>query len=102
MDSIRNRGYLPSSIMAADGRIGTGSLLQLFSTAYLAIGGKKVQDTYDVIPFDGYPKEYEEIIISEVESYKDWIVHRTDLDMSHLAEMTRMQLWTLKPAHEKP
>ncbi|MEA3463185.1 MAG: hypothetical protein U9R49_14975 [Bacteroidota bacterium] len=101
MDSIRNRGYLPSELVDGEGSIGTGSLLQLFSTAYLDIAGKKERDTYEVIPFDCYPKENEEIIISEVESYKHWIVHRTDLDMSHLAEMTRKQLWTLKPAHEK-
>lgn len=101
-DSIRNRGYLPSSIMAADCHIGTGSLLQLFSTAYLDIAEKKEQDNYEVIPFDGYPKEHEETIISEVESYKHWIVHRTDLDMSQLAQMTRLQLWTLKPAREQP
>jgi hypothetical protein len=74
--------------------------MHLFSMAYLDITGKNERDTYEVIPFDCYPKENEETIISEVEDYKHWIVHRTDLDMSHLAEMTRMQLWTLKPAHE--
>jgi hypothetical protein len=73
----------------------------VFSSAYLDIDGKKKRDTYEVIPFDSYPKAYEEEIIGEVLSCKDWPVHRTDLDMSHLAEMTRMQLWTLKPAHER-
>lgn len=101
MDSIRNRGYLPSILMAGEGSIGTGSLLQLFSATYLDLTGKKEGGSYEVIPFDCYPKENEETIISNVESCKHWIVHRTDLDMSHLAEMTRMQLWTLKPAHEK-
>ena len=100
LDTIRNWGYLPSNLMVGEAGIGTGSLMQLFSTTYLDITGKNLRDTYKVIPFDAYPKEYAETIISEVESYKDWIVHRTDLDMSNLAEMTRMQLWTLKPAHE--
>jgi len=59
------------------------------------------KEAYEVIPFDSYPKENEEAIISEVESYKDWIVHRPDLDMAHLVELTRMQLWTMKPAHER-
>jgi hypothetical protein len=102
LEIIRNQGHLPSSLEAVEGSIGTGSLLQLFSTVFLDIAGKKQGDSYEVIPFDSYPKENEELIISEVESYKHWIVHRTDLDMSHLVEMTRMQLWTLKPAHEKP
>jgi hypothetical protein len=29
---------------------------------------------------------------------KGWPVHREDLDMSDLVEMTRLQMWTLKPA----
>ena len=58
-------------------------------------------DAYEVIPFDAYPRENEEAIITEVEGYKNWIVHRPDLDMSHLVAMTKMQLWTLKPAHER-
>lgn len=98
---IRNQGHLPSSLRLETKGIGTGSLLHLFSSAYLDITGKKEKDSYEVIPFDPYPKENEELIISGVEGYKHWIVHRTDLDMSHLAEMTRMQLWTLKPAIEK-
>jgi hypothetical protein len=99
-DIIHNQGHLPSKLMVGEASIGTGSLIQVFSTAYLDISEKKQRDSYEVISFDAYPKEYAETIISEVESYKHWIVHRTDLDMSHLAEMTRMQLWTLKPAHE--
>jgi len=99
-DTLRNQGHLPFGLEAGEGSIGTGSLLHLFSRVYIDLAGKDKHDTYDVIPFDSYPKEYAEEIISEVESYKYWIVHRTDLDMSHLAEMTKMQLWTLKPAHE--
>lgn len=101
VDIIRNRGYLPSELILDEKRIGTGSLLQLFSSAYLDIDGKRKRDSYEVVPFHRFPKEYEEEIIGEVLSCKDWIVHRTDLDMSNLADMTRMQLWTLKPAIEK-
>jgi len=99
-DVIRNQGHLPSQLLAGEGSIGTGSLLHLFSSVYIDLAGKEKRDSYEVIRFDSYPKENEELIISEVEGYKDWIVHRTDLDMMHLAEMTRTQLWTLKPAHE--
>lgn len=98
---IRNRGHLPSELIMDTTSIGIGSLLHLFSSAYLDILAKAERETYEVIPFDCYPKEHEEDIIGEVMSYKDWIVHRTDLDMAHLAEMTRMQLWTLKPAIER-
>ncbi len=99
-DIIRNQGHLPAELEVEERGVGTGSILHLFSRVYLDIAGKELQNRYEVIPFDSYPRENEELIISEVEGYKDWIVHRTDLDMSHLADMTRMQLWTLKPAHE--
>ena len=102
LDTIRNRGYLPATLVMGEGSIGTGSLMNLFSTVYLDIADKMPGNTYEVIPFDSYPKENEESIISEVEDYKYWIVHQKDLDMSHLVEITKMQLWTLKPAHEKP
>lgn len=101
MEIIRNQGHLPSVMMLDTNRLGMGSLMHIFSSVYLDIIGKNKRDTYEVIPFDAYPKEHEEEIIGEVMGYKDWIVHRTDLDMAHLAEMTRMQLWTLKPAIEK-
>jgi len=100
-DSLRNRGHLPAFLTLEDKGIGAGSLLHLFSAIYLDISSGSPQDVYEVIPFDSYPRENEEAIISEVEGYKDWIVHRPDLDMAQLVNLTRMQLWTLKPAHEK-
>jgi len=100
-DTLRNRGHLPAFLTMEEKDIGAGSLLHLFSALYLDISSGKPQDSYEVIPFDSYPRENEEAIISEVESYKDWIVHRPDLDMTKLVDLTRMQLWTLKPAHEK-
>jgi len=99
-DTLTHMGYLPACLSLDDQTIGAGSLLQLFSTAYLDVSAGKQMESYQVIPFDPYPRENEEAIISEVEDAKYWIVHRPDLDMSHLVEMTRMQLWTLKPAHE--
>ncbi len=99
-DVILNQGHLPSKLFVGEGGVGTGSLIHLFSCVYIDLARQEQQDTYELIPFDPYPKEHEETILSEVESYKTWIVHRKDLDMSQLAEMTRMQLWTLKPAHE--
>ena len=100
-DTLRNRGYLPAFLTVEDKPIGTGSLLHLFSAIYLDVSSGSPNDAYEVIPFDAYPRENEEAIITEVEGYKNWIVHRPDLDMSHLVAMTKMQLWTLKPAHER-
>lgn len=101
VDFIRNRGHLPSELTLEGEGIGLGSLAHLFSSAYLDITSKQKGEAYELTPFDGYPRENEAEIIDEVYAYKDWIVHRTDLDMDHLAEFTKLQLWTLKPAIEK-
>ena len=97
---ITDKGSLPPWLEIDDKKIGTGSLLALFITVFLDIYSDKTAEKYDVIAFDPYPKENEEAIISEVRGCKTWPVHRLDLDMSHLVELTKMQLWTLKPALE--
>jgi hypothetical protein len=97
---IRDRGYLPAGLKTGDNRIGTGSMLALFSEMYLDVLSGNQKESYQVIPFDPWPKENEEAIISEIEGFKDWPVHRRDLDMSELVKLTRLQLWTLKPARE--
>jgi len=98
---IRDRGYLPSLLKVGENNVGTGSLLLLFSDMYLDVLSGKPKESYDIIPFDPYPRENEEAIISEVEGFKYWPVHRPDLDMSHLVYLTKLQLWTLKPARER-
>jgi hypothetical protein len=98
---IRDRGYLPAWLTIGDSRIGTGSLLALFSEMYLDVLSGGPNESYQIIPFDPWPKENEQAIISEIESFKDWPVHKPDLDMSNLVKLTRLQLWTLKPAREK-
>jgi peptidoglycan/xylan/chitin deacetylase (PgdA/CDA1 family) len=99
---VAGTGALPSEIATAGGRIGAGSLLTLFSTVYLDLDAGAPRPAYGVPAFEPYPRTHEAPIIAEVEGYKTWPVHRTDLDMSHLVELTRLQLWTLKPARRRP
>ena len=95
---IENRGYLPASLSYKDQRIGTGSLLALFSKLYLKIGDPDLPEQLSAISFEPYPSVNEEMIVSEVAAFRDWPVHREDLQMDQLIEMTKLQLWTLKPA----
>ena len=97
---INETGHLPASVSADGEKIGTGSLLALFCNYFLQANSGNVPDKLALIPMEPYPSENEEQIIREVASCKSWPVHREDLDMSHLTEMTRLQLWTLKPASE--
>jgi hypothetical protein len=95
---ILNTGHLPAFLKYHEKKIGAGSLLALFSSLYLDIENSDIPPQIEVLPMEPYPKENEIQIIREVEACKSWPVHREDLDMEYLAEMTRLQLWTLKPA----
>jgi len=95
---IGRTGALPSSLTVGKARIGAGSLFALFSAVYLDAGSNKLRPIYDVPAFEPYPRTNEADIIKEVEGYKSWPVHRRDLDMSKIVELTKLQLWTLKPA----
>jgi peptidoglycan/xylan/chitin deacetylase (PgdA/CDA1 family) len=98
---ISTEGYLPPWLTVDGARIGTGSLLVLFSELFLDLTAGDAQESHRLTAFEAWPKEHDEEIVRRVESYKDWPVHRTDLDMSRIVEFTRLQLWTLKPALER-
>jgi len=97
-DYVKINNRLPHALSVNDKKIGAGSLLALFSEMYIAINNGKMSDNIQVLSFAAYPAENEENIIKKVQDCKGWPVHREDIDMSHLVEMTKMQLWTLKPA----
>lgn len=98
---IEEFGSLPSWLEIKDFRIGTGSLFALFSAVYLDMDSNHMSPGYDVPAFDPYPRANEKEIIQRIENYKTWPVHRRDLDMTQIVENTKLQLWTLKPAHSR-
>ena len=95
---IKSSGILPHLLLFDDKAIGTGSLLALFSDMFLSLRAESIPAEFEVPAFDAHPVENLDAIVKSVEGCKSWPVHREDLDMSHLVEMTKMQLWTLKPA----
>jgi hypothetical protein len=97
---IEKSNHLPAYLSYEGKKIGTGSLLALFSEMFTCIQHSNLPDQLNTRTFEAYPSVNEENIISTVAACKDWPVHREDLDMSHLIEMTKLQLWTLKPAIE--
>lgn len=97
---ISQFGHLPAFLEVEGQRIGTGSLFALFSAVYLDMGAGDPSPEYEVASFDPYPKTNEEEISQRIRGFKSWPVHRPDLDMEPLIEKTKLQLWTLKPAHK--
>jgi peptidoglycan/xylan/chitin deacetylase (PgdA/CDA1 family) len=100
-ESIATEGSLPPWLTVDGAKIGTGSLLTLFSELFLDLSAGEASESYELTPFEAWPKTYDEEIVRRIEGFKDWPVHRTDLDMSRIVEFTRLQLWTLKPALER-
>lgn len=98
---IAAAGSLPSWLTVDGARIGTGSLLALFSELFLDLSADEAPDWYQLTPFEPWPRAHDEEIVRRIKGFKDWPVHRTDLDMSRIVEFTRLQLWTLKPAFER-
>jgi len=98
---IKRDWALPATLRVGNARVGTGSLFALFSAVYLDMDSGKLRPEYEVPSFEPFPRTNEAKIIAEVEGYKGWPVHRPDLDMSRIAEFTKLQLWTLKPAHRR-
>jgi len=98
LEHISGQNSLPAAVSFDEQKIGTGSILAVMSQFYLDITAKNIKDNYVVPAFDAYPKTNEKEIITKVTGMGNWRVHRPDLDMTNLAELTRLQLWTLKPA----
>lgn len=98
---VARTGNLPATLQVGNARVGAGSLFALFGAVYLDMDSGKLRPEYDVPAFEPYPRTNEAKIVGEVEGYKGWPVHRPDLDMSRIVEFTKLQLWTLKPAHRR-
>jgi len=98
---IRRTGSLPFMLKFRKARIGTGSLFALFAAAYLDIRGERGRDDYELVAFEPYPRTHEKACVELVQGFKSWPVHRPDLEMTKIIEQTRLQLWTLKPAHRR-
>jgi peptidoglycan/xylan/chitin deacetylase (PgdA/CDA1 family) len=101
VEFISSQSCMPPWLTVGEARIGTGSLLELFSRLYLDLSTGQARDSYALVAFEGWPKEHDELIVRRVEGYKYWPVHREDLDMSKIVEFTRLQLWTVRPAIER-
>ena len=97
-DHIAATHALPASLETGGARIGTGSLFALFSRVFLDLYAGRPKKEYEVPEFEAYPTTHEATIAGEIEGYRTWPVHKPDLDMSRIVELTKLQLWTLKPA----
>jgi hypothetical protein len=95
---IEKSSMLPHHLLLESKAIGTGSLLALFCDMFLCLRAESIPGEFDVPVFDAHPADHLDAIEKSVEGCKSWPVHKEDLDMTKIIEMTKLQLWTLKPA----
>ncbi len=96
----RETGHLPANVRTSEGEVGLGSWVRVLAQVYLAArGGLPVR--VSVTAFPPYPSMADET--AEVAArYRNWDIHRPDLDFSKILLFTRLQTWTVKPAQECP
>jgi hypothetical protein len=95
---MNDSSALPHQLELDGNAIGVGSLLAVFSEIFLALLEGSVPQEFVVHPFDAHPTDNLDAIVKSVQGCKSWPVHRKNLDMSRIVDLTKMQLWTLKPA----
>jgi len=98
---INDNNHLPDRLVTDDIELGTMALLSLFCQFYVENLSGEDSSSITVISISGFPDQQTNKIIQEVKDVKGWPVHRKDLDMRGLAELTKWQLWTLKPARAR-
>lgn len=98
---IQRHQHLPSQLYMNQFGIGTGTLFLLFCQLFTDLMSGKTIPTYKLSKFQAYPDYNLEQIIKEVRSCKSWPIHRENLDIEPILQMTKLQLWTLKPAFQK-
>jgi len=93
-------GHLPANVLTPEGEVGLGSWVRLLAETYLA-ACRGVPARVSVTAFPPYPTMADRAA-AVAAKYRNWIVHRPDLDFSKIVLFTRLQTWTVKPAQEHP
>ncbi len=91
---INRTGQLPAST----GNVGIGSFYRAACDCFVALA---TQQTPKRVAFRSGPQipTIAEVIARRTESgYRGWAIHKPDLKVTNLLELTRLQTWTLKPA----
>jgi len=98
--AVEVTGALPSRIRCAEGALGSAGEIGIGS-ALSALGESLASrdPNASVVPRPKMPYPSEaEAVANKVRNYRNWRIHRQDLDMADICRLTLLQGWTLKPA----
>jgi len=95
---IDNTGQLPASVDIDGTAIGIGSFYHAACESFVALATQRTPESVAFRSGPQIPTIAEAITVGTEGGYRGWVIHKPDLNMTNLLELTRLQTWTLKPA----
>jgi len=95
---IDRTGQLPASIDIGSTIVGIGSFFHAACEALLALATEHTPTRVVLRPGPQIPAIAETIARETEAGYRGWVIHKPDLDVTRLLELTRLQTWTLRRA----
>ena len=95
---IDRTGGLPAEVEWGETRAGIGSFYRAACEVYSVLSPRQVPSEIVLRPGPQIPAIADAIAQGTERGYRGWVIHKRDLDVRDLLELTRLQTWTLKPA----
>jgi hypothetical protein len=95
---IDQTGQLPASVDIGGATFGIGSFYRAACESLVALAAGQTPGRVTLPSGPQIPTIAETIARGTEAGYRGWVIHKPDLKVTKLLELTRLQTWTLKPA----
>jgi hypothetical protein len=95
---IKRTGQLPASIDIGGTTVGIGSFYHAACESLLALAAQQTPQRLALRSGPQIPTIADTIALRTERGYRGWCIHKPDLQVTKLLELTRLQTWTLKRA----
>jgi hypothetical protein len=95
---IDGAGQLPAAIEFGETRVGIGSFYRAACKELLALAAQQTPERVNFRSGPQIPSIADAIAADTKGGYRGWVIHKRDLEVAKLLELTRLQTWTLKRA----
>jgi len=97
---VREKGALPGNVEIEEGRrVGIASVYLAFADISLKLNEGVIPRQTVLKAANSYPSIAEKIEEEVRGNLIGWIIHKPDLNQENIVKYTKLQTWTLKPAH---
>ena len=95
---INRAGQLPASVDIDGTTVGIGSFYHAACESFVALADHRTPESVAFRAGPQIPGIAKAIAVGTEGGYRGWVIHKPDLNMTNLLELTRLQTWTIKPA----